>query len=109
MHKIVGEALFRLKWEAFCNWLQKKNHRTDQFQTIAASINAARINCTSEEIFALVSADEFDVLYNIFIEFFSSMETSMSRFWQSYLDMVSLLFAFIRSAREGKWINILNA
>ena len=26
----------------------------------------------------------------------------MSRFWQSYLDMVSLLLAFIQSTREGK-------
>ena len=61
LHKIVGKALFRLQWEAFCNWLPEKNHQTDQFQTIAARINAARINCTSKEIFALVSEDEFDV------------------------------------------------
>ena len=98
LHKIVGEALFWLKWEAFCNWLQEKNHQTYQFQTIAA-----RINCTSKEIFTLVSEDEFDVLYDLFKEFSSSMETSMSRFWQSYLDIVSLLLAFIQSTREGKW------
>ena len=98
LQKIVGEALFRLKWEAFCNWLQEKNHQTDQFQTIAA-----RINCTSKGIFALVSEDEFIVLYDLFKEFSSSMETSMSRFWQSYPDMVSLLLAFIRSTREGEW------
>ena len=70
---------------------------------IAARINAARINCTSKEIFALVSEDEFDVLYDLLKAFSSSMETSMSRFWQSYLDMVPLLPAFIRSTREGKW------
>ena len=52
--KIVGETLFRLKLEAFCNWLQEKNHRTDQFQMIAA-----RINCTSEEIFALINSMSF--------------------------------------------------
>ena len=80
-----------------------EDHQIDQFQTIAARINAARINCTSKEKFALVSEDEFDVLYDLFKEFSSSMETSMSRFWQSYLDMVSLLLAFIRSTREGKW------
>ena len=96
LHKIVGEALFRLKWEAFCNWLQEKNHQTDQSRTIVAGINAARINCTSKEIFAFVSEDEFDVLYDLLKEFSSLMETSMSRFWQSYLDMVSLLLAFIR-------------
>ena len=90
LHKIVGEVLFRLKLEAFCNWLQEKNHQTDQFQTIAA-----RINFTSKEIFASVFEDEFDVIYDLFKEFSSSMETSMSRFWQSYLDMVSLLLAFI--------------
>ena len=66
LHKIVGEAFFRLKWEAFCNWLQEKNHQTDKFQTIAARINAARINCTSKEIFVLVFEDKVDVLYDLF-------------------------------------------
>ena len=108
LHKIVGEALFRLKWEAFCNWLLEKNHRTDQFQTIAARINAARINaprinaarinCTGKEIFALISEDEFDILYHLFIEFSCSMEKSMSYFWQSYLDIVSLLLIYILNA-----------
>ena len=28
----------------------------------------------------------------------------MSTFWQSYLDMVSLLLAFIRATREGDWL-----
>ena len=29
LHEIIGEAIFRLKWEVFCNWLQEKNHQTD--------------------------------------------------------------------------------
>ena len=70
---------------------------------IAARINAARINCTSKEIFTLVSEDELDVLYDLFKEFSSTMKTSISRFWKSYLDMVSLLLAFIQSTREIKW------
>ena len=46
LYKIVGGASFPLKWEALCDWVQEKNHQTDQFQRIAARINAARINCT---------------------------------------------------------------
>ena len=26
LHKTVGETFFRLTGEAFCNWLQEKNH-----------------------------------------------------------------------------------
>ena len=36
LYKIVGGASFPLKWEAFCDWLLEKNHRTDQFRRIAA-------------------------------------------------------------------------
>ena len=89
--------------EVFFNWLKEKNHRTDQFQAIAERINTARINCTSEKIFALFSEDEFDVLYDLFKELSSSMEISIFRFWQSYIEMVFLLFACVRSAQEGRW------
>ena len=91
LHIIVGEALFRLKWEAFCKWLQEKNHQTDQFQTIAA-----RINCTSKEIFVLVSEDEFDVLYDFFKEFSTILDKIV---WQN-VDSLALCIHFFISFTE---------
>ena len=45
----------------------------------------------------------FSRLHDVYVDFCQSQSSSMARFWQSYMDMVSLLLRFIRATRQGDW------
>ncbi|XP_077968888.1 uncharacterized protein LOC144422864 [Styela clava] len=100
-HKLVFEALHRMRWNVFIKnqSLQSKAKVFD----LASKLNNAYTDpqlfkqiCESKEVRSLM------VDYQLFIEHQSKMNKTFS-LWSSYIDMVELLLQFIRATRDGLW------
>ena len=104
-HKIMYEALFRLQWELFTNWLQEKNFTfiPHDFDVTLEAINKLMEVTSREGIIALNTCDSTKRIYSLFIDFCREDRGKMFRFWHSYMSMVNLLLSFIESSRVANW------
>ena len=106
MIKIVSEALFRLKIDAFKEWLIQKG----KVEVLHQFLN-------SEEMMELIKNPDpahqrstqwsFESLKKLLIEFEEEIRQSTfgptAQFWQSFLDMSQVLLDYIKSFRIGDW------
>ena len=111
MIKIVSEALFRLKIDAFKDWLIQKGKE----EVLCQFLNSEEVieliknpdpvhhrnTQWSFELFnkLLISLEE-EIRQNIFgpMQFWQ-----FAQFWQSFLDMSQVLLDYIKSLRIGDW------
>ncbi|KAL9951848.1 hypothetical protein ACROYT_G044583 [Oculina patagonica] len=105
IHKVVLEALMRLNWQAFmqCNRESQRSSITRQLEAVEAARQNVREGPTSVNIQALTGNPELKDLLQSFEDFNRSSSGKMGKFWQSYIEMVTLLLRFIRATREGIW------
>ena len=101
-HKIVFEALLRLRWEVFQNWLKMKQPEFEE-KNIVSKIAKVRESFLSSELKDLISSSSFAELHDLYKEFGKEEPGAMGSFWNSYIHLVSLLLKYIRSTREGNW------
>ena len=104
-HKLMYEALHRLRWQ----WFLEKVPETDLGE-VEKIMSALKEKFPSQGYKEVVSSPEFRNLclrYDAFIE--SKEECPTFRFWSSYLEMVELLLLFLRATREGDWTLHLSA
>ena len=106
MIKIVSEALFRLKIDAFKEWLIQKR----KVEVLHQFLN-------SEEMMELIKNPDpahqrstqwsFESLNKLLIEFKEEIRQSTFgptvQFWQSFLDISQVLLNYIKSFRIGDW------
>ena len=99
-HKLVFEALPRLRFLAFYNSLPEEEvENLDEFglQLVYAVKNGTVTNyCATDEFRSWVSA--FDVYVAR-----RNKENPTFAFWSTYIDMVQLLLLFIRATRTSNW------
>eukprot|EP00794_Sanderia_malayensis_P008325 gene8325-9216_t len=105
--KYVFDALTRLKLQSFKSWLVQQNS-TDMLESLLESeeMQTAIHDLSAKNLADLMSqhSEVFGKL-NEYEEHLQKNNESgpMSRFWQSFLNMMYILFAFIRSIRTGDW------
>jgi hypothetical protein len=108
LHKLVYEALLRVAWNTFCNWLEE-NHLVDlqslddtinQMDKLKEKITQKQLN----EVMAHPSCARILVLFNRYLDFLRQENGDLSSFWMSYIDMVEVVLGLIRSSREGHWL-----
>ena len=98
-HKLMMEALQRLRWWAYLDTLTQEDH--------AATLQIAtdlQQKFPSEDFNAMLSSDAFLQLlegYDIFVNKNSTNQTFT--FWSTYIEMMENLLQFIRATREGNW------
>ena len=97
-HKIVFEALSRLRWEQFQQSLEL-SLRTDTLRMLTA----VRTKVAADTVDALISHCEFSSLYDLFCNFVDIEQNPTVEYWKSYCNLVRLLQTFLRSTREGNW------
>ena len=104
-HKIVVEALMRLNWQAFIQCERESPHTsiTRQMEAVEVALQNVRKGLTSVSIQVLYDSPELKDLLQSLEQFNGSTRGKMGKFWQSYIEMVSLLLRFIRATREGDW------
>lgn len=105
--KYVFDALTRLKLQSFESWLIKQDSHdilerlseSEEMQKAIHDLNGKSLADLMHEHSAV-----FDKLNEYEEHLEKDTESGpMSRFWQSFLNMMCILFAFIRSIRMGDW------
>lgn len=99
-HKIVYEAMQRLRWESFLECLDEdeKVHALK----ICADLHAS---FPSRDFDSLVEGSELMSLNDKYSQYITQMsqEYPTFAFWSSYIELIEALLAFIRATREGNW------
>jgi len=101
IHKIVMEALQRLRWLTYVS--------SDSFhelpKTLVSAVHNIQQSCERKNVDALLAQSTFNNLHSEFKKFCSDLDSNqpLANFWGSYIQMVELLLSFIRATREGNW------
>ena len=100
-HKIAMEGLFGVRWHAFVEWM------ADRHQSISLGLqeelSSFRAGISSVAFGALSSNAKVRSLFQLYGEYVSSLTSPTQQFWNSDIDMVSLLLLVIETSREGDW------
>ena len=105
-HHAVAEALTRKKIDSFIEWLKKRNDR-NILETFMSSkeLEELQEEPTNEPFKSCeLAATRIINLFEEFKQIIRNPEnSSMTAFWQSYLDMFELLLQFQKSIKSGNW------
>ena len=102
-HKVVYEALLRLKWVEFVAWLEIHPEVAIDLKALSLQLQESKSNISAETFLKLVTMPAFRQLEVAFEKYTASERGPTAAFWESYISLVSLLLAFIRSTRSGNW------
>jgi hypothetical protein len=95
--------MLRLNWQAFLDTARNDEEVQLLGEEVKIATTKVRGELTSSTIKELYDIPALEKLCVKFNEFNKSSTNKMSKYWQSYIEMVSLLLRFIRSTREGDW------
>ena len=101
-HRIVMEALLRLRWQSFINWLNQQNDTFNK-HVIVTMVQNIQTTLNDESINVINTSPEFSALQTSFRQFCQTDRGQTATFWDSYIDLVSLLMRFVRATRESNW------
>ena len=111
-HKLAFEALSRLKWKAFGNWLNehKKVNEEEYTPIKGAADNLIRLFQSKDLDKQLVMSclndlhDILSPLISLFDEFseIEGLRSKTFQFWDRYLCMVSLLLDYVAAERDSR-------
>ena len=106
LHKIVFEALLRLMWNGFFEWLETNpklrpvlQEALEQVQGVAEKLDVSSF----ESLLGQSAVVRILDLFNVYYERMRSENGPLAAFWVSYLDLVETLLGLIRATREGNW------
>jgi hypothetical protein len=109
-HKLMYEACFRLIWESFVRWLENLGENDNMDTVTQALLVTGTLNIqddVDEITFQAVLNDprvrQSYSLFQTFCDILRSRNGTLSQFWMSYIDLVSLLLNLIRASREACW------
>ena len=94
-HKIVMEALWRLQWKSFGNWLREKEKSDVDLKKVHDVVQSFRENRSKEDFEKLLDSPHIDKLSDSLVEFIRSDQGPMHVFWNSCIDLVNWLLLFI--------------
>jgi len=101
--KLVMEALFRLLWKPFLEWLSKKAGALDN--EIKQDVVRGSSECRITKMEGFVN-DAWLKLQGCVEPLFSLLDASSPKvfsFWVEYIVMVLVLLQFIKAERTGNW------
>lgn len=102
-HKIVLEALFRLKWKAFIQWLQHRGLKLDSLADVEEQLKDLRKELCPETYEAFIQNTAYKDIIGQYEIFCKEEHGVLFSFWDSYIEMIMLLLRFIRATRIGCW------
>ncbi|KAK3740844.1 hypothetical protein QZH41_000596 [Actinostola sp. cb2023] len=116
-HKLLMEALLRLEWEAFGEWMTQERNveagelREDQCISLITACQKSVHDAASLKSSFAQLCNELDQVQDRFSKFRQQAceQSKLFYFWNMYIDVVMLLLRFIRAEREGSWELHLNA
>ena len=100
VHKLIYEAMQRLRFAAFENSLA--GSVTNQFDSTGDSVLEDSKRETFTEICTSKLVNDAKMAYDTFVEK-RSEENPTFALWSKYIDMVQLLLLYIRATRTSNW------
>lgn len=107
-HKLVMEAMFRLQWRSFVEWLSKQDRtHVDQQAVIEQTIDCqlALEGAIDVQDAMLKMCDALTTLQSELSRFQhdARCKSQLFTYWSDYVAMVQLLLEFIKAERTGDW------
>ena len=105
-HKLLYEALLRLTWKAFPQWLETQSVDSSILERITDVMKSLSENvCQSkfDEVMKDPTVLEFEGYFHKYRGHLRSGQGKLASFWMSYIDMVEVVLDLIRASREGLW------
>ena len=102
-HKLIVEALLRVRWAAFVEWLQTKPFTGIDTTRLTSDIRQVRQTLHLDDILVVANSVSFKGICSLYDQFCQTPNGPMAEYWNSYIGMVQLLLRFIRSTKEGNW------
>ena len=108
LSKLVYEALLRLAWKGFPDWLHE--HHLQDVSLLAKIIQIVKTlnDDISREGFEVALKDQScSIIIQRFLEYrdhLRSTDGQLAEFWISYVDLVETLLALAQASRECNWV-----
>ena len=107
-HKLMYESCMRLIWEGFLSWIQAcdESKRETLQQFLSSADNVWKDGMDIEMLQSLLDSESLahvDTLFQQYMDVLRHQNGTMSQFWMTYIDLVTILLDFIRASREGDW------
>ena len=103
-HKAAMEALFRTLWRKFEVWLNEHDKEATTCTDFSILLDVLRKGNFKPITFKeLLHCPGFMALHKTFYHFCSTLQSSVAKFWLSYLEMVQVLLMYLRSMRMADW------
>lgn len=107
LSKVVYEALLRLAWKGFVEWLQEHHLQDVVYVNKAKEVLKSLCDDQSTEGYSVAADDEScSVVIQRFSEYLDHLRNTggeLAAFWMSCVDMIEVLLALVRASREGNW------
>ena len=109
LHKLLYEALKRLAWKGFLDWVQRNQAAEQQYLVEdSGTLFVGLTQSTNQEnLDSVLHNPRLALLFDLFQQYLSFLRSDggpLAQFWMSYIDMVETLLHLIRSSREGNWL-----
>ena len=105
-HKLIFETCMRLIWESFLNWVSQS-----EINDVAVNQGLDIVNKLNDQeevneiLFELVCSDKVVAdlfkLFQDFCQLLCESSGTLSRFWMSYIDLVTIWLNLIRAYKES--------
>ena len=107
-HKIIMEAMFRLEWNAFSQWLANRLDSNLNKESIMQQAMASQLALRENKEVENSINHMIDIVTTLDPEFTQfeqegRAQSHLFSFWCDYASMVQLLLEFIKAERTGDW------
>lgn len=99
-HKLLAEALKKIRWQSFINSLPP--FKADKIQAVVSDLHNAFPNANFQQLNESPVFEEMLSAYELYIKE-SSKSNATFAFWTFYLQIVQNVLLFIRALRKGDW------
>lgn len=108
LHKLVYEALMRLAWIKFLEWLETNHsqHHQNLDETLRL-VNDVHENPCEATLASFLNDETCQRVLDLFTMYVDELRYNsgqLASFWVMYLDLVEILLGLIRADREGDWL-----
>lgn len=101
-HLVLAEVMEQLRWSQYEEWLCE-TETVIKLEELQPLLNQVRQDWSEASVTSLMDLPLFNEVKTTYSEFCSRDHGPMFSFWNSYLNLVSLLRCFLRATRQGDW------
>ncbi|XP_038063921.1 uncharacterized protein LOC119734467 [Patiria miniata] len=98
-HKVMAEALHRLRWQSFIEGVSEVD--AEQYGDMVHNLHSTFPDQEYEDLVESPTFQGMMMAYDDFIK--SQSKDATFAFWSSYLEMVENVLLFVKATRDGDW------